>query len=164
MSNYTPSNWYWSVAGSPTQVYSSERAEYVSVTDSAYSSWLAAENLPTRIDTDADLQVVLYQAGVLGLNVTSTSTPAVNGVYSTTPQSKLDIEGTIDDILLNGTFPGGLTAMPWTDMSGAEHVFPSVAVFKEFATAYANFIDAVEDYINSAGTIGAIPSTSVTIP
>ena len=49
MSNYNVQNWYWIVAGSTTQVYSSAAAAYVSVSDAIYLSWLAAGGVPTKI-------------------------------------------------------------------------------------------------------------------
>ncbi len=49
MFNYNVKNWYWIVDGSDTQVYSSARTEYVFVTDAAYTAWLKAGSLPTKI-------------------------------------------------------------------------------------------------------------------
>ena len=158
---YNPSNWYWIVGESTTEVYSSARAEYVSLTDATYTAWLASRNHPTLIDTDANLQVVLYQSGVLGVAITSGSTPAINGSYLITPQSKLDIEGVIDNIELNGTFPGGASTFPWLDISDTPHVFPSVSVFKEFATAIAAFVAAIEEFIDTGS--GSPPSNQITI-
>jgi hypothetical protein len=63
---YTPANWYWIVAGSTTQVYSSAKPGYVTLPDATYSAWLANGGLPTNIDSDGSLQGVLldqYPAG-----------------------------------------------------------------------------------------------------
>lgn len=72
MSDYNPSNWYWIVAGSDTQVFSSASGDYVLVSDASYQAWLASGNAPTRIASEAELGEVLapYQirpaaAGVL---------------------------------------------------------------------------------------------------
>lgn len=57
--NYTPRNWYWRVAGSDTQVYSSASGDYVPVADAAYQAWLSAGNTPTNIPNEAELGEVL---------------------------------------------------------------------------------------------------------
>lgn len=59
--NYIPQNWYWIVAGSTSQVYSSLSGSYVTPSDSTYQSWLASGNTPTRIDTESNLGAVLSQ-------------------------------------------------------------------------------------------------------
>jgi len=48
-------DWYWIVAGSMTQVYSSKVSDYVPVNNTAYTRWLAAGNVATRINSEADL-------------------------------------------------------------------------------------------------------------
>ncbi len=161
--SYNPQNWYWVVAGSTTQVYSSARTEYVSVSDATYEAWLAAGNQPTKIDTDANLQAVIYQSGVLGLSVTSTSTPALNGVFAVSDISQSDINAVATYIEINGTFPQGQSVTYWAQKNGTVIEFPNVAVFKAFATAVADYVDAFEDYLNSGGTIGSLPSPNVTI-
>jgi hypothetical protein len=62
-SSYNPSNWYWIVAGSTTQVYSSAADNYVPVADAIYQTWLAAGNSPTAIDSEQSLADVLAAAG-----------------------------------------------------------------------------------------------------
>lgn len=64
---YTPSEWYWAVAGSTTQVFSSAAAAYVATNDPTYAAWLAAGGTPTKILIEADLWDVLalqYPAGL----------------------------------------------------------------------------------------------------
>ncbi len=56
---YNPSNWYWKVAGSTTQVFSSAAGDFVPVADATYQAWLASGNVPTVIDTEANLGAVL---------------------------------------------------------------------------------------------------------
>lgn len=56
---FTPVNWYWVVAGSSSQVYSSTAGDYVTVDDATYQAWLAAGNKSTQIDTEANLAAVL---------------------------------------------------------------------------------------------------------
>jgi len=65
MLKYTPSKWYWIVAGSTTQVYSSATGNYVPVANAGYIAWLVAGNLPTRIASEAELGEVLAQYGLV---------------------------------------------------------------------------------------------------
>ena len=62
---YNPQNWYWIVAGSTTQVYSSAVGDYVLVSDPGYQSWLAAGGAATRIDTEVNLGAVLASTNAL---------------------------------------------------------------------------------------------------
>lgn len=64
---YTASNWYWKVAGSAVQVYSSAAAAYVPVNNPSYVAWLANGNVPTLIDTEANLWDVLAAQWPAGL-------------------------------------------------------------------------------------------------
>jgi hypothetical protein len=164
MSSYTPLNWYWVVGGSTTQVYSSASQSYVAVADATYSAWLAAGNKPTVIDTDNDLKIMLFQEDALSINLTSTGTPSLNGLYSVSKSSQLNVTETIDYFELNGNFPGGVTTLPWMGSDGTAHTFPDTTNFKNFATAFANFVAAIVEYIDSNGAAGAIPSTVITIP
>lgn len=61
---YTPANWYWVVAGSATQVYSSASGGYVPVSDATYAAWLATGRNPTRIASEAELGEVLAAHGL----------------------------------------------------------------------------------------------------
>jgi hypothetical protein len=59
ISPYTPTDWYWIVAGSTTQVYSSSLANYVAVSNATYVAWLATGKLPTKITSEIELGEVL---------------------------------------------------------------------------------------------------------
>lgn len=59
MKTYDPSDWYWIVAGSTTQVYSSAVGNYVSVDDATFLAWKADGTLPTNIASAAELGEVL---------------------------------------------------------------------------------------------------------
>lgn len=163
MYNYQPSNWYWVIGGSSTQVYSSASMSLVSLPNSTYAAWLAAGGVPTAIDTLANLQLVFYQAGILAVVLTSTGIPALNGSYAITPTAQDDINAVVTYIMLNGTFPGGGTTLPWIDAVGSAHIFPNVAAFKNFATAIANFVAQFQLYVDSNGSIGSMPSNALTI-
>jgi hypothetical protein len=56
-SGFRPKNWYWIVAGSTTQVYSSASGTYVPVNDPTYLAWLNPEigNVPRAIASEAAL-------------------------------------------------------------------------------------------------------------
>ena len=54
-------DWYWIVAGSTTQVYSSKISNYVPVADATYQAWLAAGGVPIKIDTEAHLGELFVQ-------------------------------------------------------------------------------------------------------
>lgn len=58
---YTPLDWYWTVAGSVSQVYSSKRADFVSINDADFLAW-NAKNSPTKIGSNADLGEALANA------------------------------------------------------------------------------------------------------
>ncbi len=60
---YNVANWYWIVAGSMTQVYSSAVDNYVLVADATYQTWLTKGGVPTKIDTEQNLADVLASAG-----------------------------------------------------------------------------------------------------
>ena len=70
---FDPANWYWIVAGSTTQVYSSASGDYVPVTNPTYVAWKAISgHSPRSIPNEADLgkQLATYlqrptAAGVL---------------------------------------------------------------------------------------------------
>jgi len=67
---YTPSDWYWLIGSDDTQVWSSKRYNLVPVGDAEYVAWLALDpgNLPTKVPTMAELEVVLaeqYPPGTL---------------------------------------------------------------------------------------------------
>ena len=68
MAKYNPANWYWIVAGSEIEVWSSATAGFVPITDAKYSSWVDQGNTPTRIVSLQELRDVLaavYPAGML---------------------------------------------------------------------------------------------------
>lgn len=52
---FNQNNWYWVVAGSATQVYSSAAGDYLSVTDPTYQAWLSNGGRVTKIDTETSL-------------------------------------------------------------------------------------------------------------
>jgi hypothetical protein len=59
-----PFDWYWAVAGSTTQVYSSKRLEYVPVSDSAFVAWKLTFGMPSQIATEAEMLSILSMFGL----------------------------------------------------------------------------------------------------
>lgn len=57
--SYNPTDWYWAVGGSTTQVYSSKAGNYVPVSNAAYQAWLAKGGATTAIDIEDSLGRVL---------------------------------------------------------------------------------------------------------
>jgi hypothetical protein len=62
ISVYNPTNWYWLVNGSTTEVYSSASNTYVPTTDATFESWLQQGNRPSNIVSEAELWGVVSQA------------------------------------------------------------------------------------------------------
>lgn len=68
---FIASDWYWSIPGDETRVYSSARGMYVPITDTTYLEWLNAGNTPTRIDSEESLGGVLAQHGMRPQNAST---------------------------------------------------------------------------------------------
>lgn len=98
-----------------------------------------------------------------GIVITSIGTPVLDGTYAVDQTAQNNVNATVTYILLNGTFPGHGTTMPWIDQNGDAHVWPSVTAFKTFATAFANYVAAVALYAASNGAAGSLPSNEITI-
>lgn len=114
--------------------------------------------------TAAQIAVTLAQTTLSnGLNIVCSRSPTLNSNYSLTSTAQSNITAVITYILLNSTFPGGVSSMAWSDSSGVMHMFSDVDTFKSFATAMANFVASVTLYGDSGGTQGAIPANTVTI-
>ncbi len=174
---YTASAWYWIVAGSSTQVYSSAGGAYVPITDSGYVAWLAAGNRPSRIASEAELSDVLAAAGVpaasigtpaqqaavaltKGLTVTATITPALSGTYDVSDRSRVNMMAQEISVAQTGNFSNQQSTINWPDMSGAMHTF-NVAQFKALVVAVGVYYTALF-FVEQSNT-GPLPSASATI-
>ena len=91
-----------------------------------------------------------------GIQITSTSTPALSGTYAIDATHQQLIAAEQFYILTKGTFTNGGTTKPWLDLSGVAHTFPSTAEFTAFAEAVAQYVDAL--------MAGTTPAQPVTIP
>jgi len=87
-----------------------------------------------------------------GVQITSTSTPALNSTYACDPASQQKMQAISLYCVVNGTFPGGGTTYPWLDMSGASHTLTSVAQGQALFTAVANYVAGIDFAIAGAAT------------
>lgn len=185
--NYNPLDWYWIVAGSTTQVFSSSRGIYVSTSDSAYLEWkLQVGNIASAIQTDGELTYVLINAGVpwslahgagqdnlgvlqngdavqvllvSGINITSSSDSALNGIYALDTNSINNLNGLYFSVKVGDGFPGGSPTFEYLDMMNQPHSFDETH-FLAFGVAVRNYLYA----LNQAGnTNGPWPSNSAPI-
>lgn len=97
-----------------------------------------------------------------GWQVQSVSTPAINGTYAMDPTSQQKIAALSLFIQVNNAFPAGMTTYAYPDINGTFHIFPTTALYQEFATAAANFVALLE--MLAFGAPGAaIPAQPTTI-
>ena len=86
MKSYDPKNWYWIVAGSATQVFSSASGSYVPVSDPTYVAWAEDGTRPTNIVSEDELGEVLAPHQIRPV------TPAVLDAYKDSQANKLTVE------------------------------------------------------------------------
>lgn len=127
----------------------------------AFTAPAAPEPAPLTAAQQRSLAV--SAAFAAGLTITSTSTPAINGTYAVDQAAQSRINAIETAILKNGAFPGSSgSQMAYPDIAGKLTVFPSTALFSEFATSVANYVADLDLY--AAGATGAtLPNASVTI-
>lgn len=94
MKTFTPTDWYWIVAGDETKVFSSARGSMVPASNATYQAWLADGTLPTRIASKAELGDVLAP-----YSVRPTDADVLDG-YQDTQSRKLTIE-VVGKVLFN---------------------------------------------------------------
>jgi hypothetical protein len=177
MPSYNPSNWYWVVAGSTTQVFSSASGTYVQISDATYVAWLAAGGHPTRIDTEASLIAVLAQqapsvvvqtpaglatyaaakqaaimAGGISVNVGGTNAEMVDA--STDTMSLVLLQGAVS---IAQAKPGA--TFPWVQDNGVAVTLTAAQVLVIFATVSA-FLQAT--FAALAGVLAAISAGTIT--
>jgi hypothetical protein len=100
----------------------------------------------------------------LGLQVTSTSTKALNGNYSVQDSDIAAINAQAQYITLYGQFTAGAT-QPWPDTSLALHVFNDTATFMEFAKAAVKYSQACKTTLATlnSGSPATFPSNAAAI-
>jgi hypothetical protein len=97
-----------------------------------------------------------------GVTVTSTRTPALNGVYPIDANSQMDISTEASFIATFNEFTtGGTTNLPWQLLNGTFVEFPTTTEFLAFAKAVGQLVAAAK---LAAAQSGAMPTASITIP
>jgi hypothetical protein len=168
MPNYNPTNCYWVVAGSTTQVWSSSTFTYVPLTDATYVAWLAEGNLPSKIGSILELVEVMslqvLPSIMTTVQITSTATPALNGTYAISAGSQSNIIALSTGIAAGKPLPGGGSTFNYADATGTQHAFTS-ANFLDFASAIEGFIYNLGQAIGEkvAGGSNALPSSTLVI-
>ena len=89
-----------------------------------------------------------------GLQLISTSSPSLNGVYPIDAMTQQNVGNTQIYIVVKGTFPTGRSTLNFPDVNGALHAF-TIPQFVAFAEALAAYIADLDQNI--------IPSNPVTI-
>jgi len=105
-------------------------------------------------------QAAMLLAGTL--QVTSASTPGLNGSYPIDATTQDHISAEMLCIQVTGKFADGTATIAWQDAEGAVHTFPNTASFQSFALAVAGFIAAAYKVISGVSTM--LPIAAVTIP
>lgn len=113
---------------------------------------------PVSPPTLAQQALAAFAAGV---QITSTSTPALDGTYAISGSAQAKIQAVSLFIVVNGKFPGGQSTMAWADAAGAAHTFPNTAEFQVFATAVADYVAALDAVILGQST--TLPTQPVAI-
>lgn len=98
-----------------------------------------------------------------GIAITSTAFPNLNGTYPLSQNALFNMTGMMAYIMAKNAFPGGAGSLTWYDESGVGHSFTTVAEFEVFAEAVCEFVTQVQEYIDSGGTSGSLPSNAVNI-
>jgi hypothetical protein len=121
-------------------------------------STTTAPVMPSLTPQQATVQTLLQK----GLTITSTATPALNGIYAVQgPVVDGPMQRQCNAILLNTAFADGTQTLNWPDTGGSIHAF-DVAQFKTFLTAVYQFVAQCMEYSNGQTTTA--PTGNATIP
>jgi hypothetical protein len=90
-------------------------------------------------------------------------TGAITGTYSLAGQAQFFITAEAVSIAQNGTFTNGTGSKTWPDASNAIHSF-SVPQWKEFDTAVAAYVDALNGAVLTIQSGGTPTMPSQTVP
>jgi hypothetical protein len=171
---YNPKDWYWIVAGSTTQVFSSARQAYVPVTDATYLAWREL-NFPTQIISEAELIAVLEQqapgvvlpsnAGLIGYAIGKQQAIAAGGI-SVAISSSVTIEASTDTaslallstaVAVAQSNPSATT--PWVQKNGTP-VSLNAGEVLEILAAVSAFIQST--FATLSAVIAAINGGTIT--
>lgn len=166
---YTATAWYWLGDFMPAgTAWSSASLSYVPTeTDPGYLAFVGAGTRPTTIGSADDLiEVMLNQVvpalSANGITITSTGTPALNGVYDMDEKSQRQISGIVTGINAGVMMPPG--GVPWSNAAGP--VLLSGAQMTALGTVILLWEMAIATFITLAvsGQPATQPGQSGTIP
>jgi len=110
--------------------------------------------------TTIPLSQQALSALAVGITISSTGTPALNGAYVCDQISQMDIIAIETSISAGKGFPGGATTFNYPDVTGTMHSFTE-ANFTDFAAAVRDYVYALKSVIAGAST--SLPAASTTI-
>jgi hypothetical protein len=101
-----------------------------------------------------------------GVTIASTATPALDGTYACDANAQTEM-GNMYNLIqrAGGAFPGGLTQLPWPDISNdpaKARVFTAVADFLNFEQAVGDWVLTLKMIVTTGQ--GTLPSVTVQIP
>lgn len=136
MISFNISNWYWSVVGNSTQVFSSASMSFVAVSNSTHVSWLASGNHPSVIANATELAEVLNEQWAPtflanGVALQSTGTPSLNATYPLDTISQGEIASISTGIAAGKGLPGGGSTFAFNEITFTSAEFLSVAAALE---------------------------------
>jgi len=74
-----------------------------------------------------------------GITIISTGTPSLNGSYSISSDTQIQITGVLALLGVGQGLPNDAPTIPWPDLNGSPHMFTAVA-FQNFAAAISNYV------------------------
>lgn len=98
----------------------------------------------------------------IGLDIKSTGSPVLNGIYAISTMAQQNIIATQLYVTVNGKFPGSSGTMSWVQANGYVVSFQSTAEFQAFASAVASYVADLQEI--ALTNSGVLPAASVTIP
>lgn len=140
----------WSADGT-LEFFSDTPAAVVTAVKAVYAS-----HNPANLSLDQKIS----NAFASGLQITSTSTPALNGAYAVDALSQADIVAIETSINAGKGFPGGTPTFNYPDISGKMREF-SQTQFTAFASAIRDYVYALKSV--SGGASQNFPENTATI-
>ena len=145
----------------PMSQYAPVEAQPVLVAGVPTQQWSVPASLP--LDVAAGLQ--LSAALGAGITITSTGTPALNGLYSCDQQAQDNASAIAASIGSGQGLPGGGTDFAYLDSTSTPHTFTQ-AQFLTLADAIRNYVYSLDITAaqSAAGQTVTWPTASATIP
>jgi len=172
-----PNDWYWAVAGSTAQVFSSARGIYVAASDADYAAWQALGYHAVNIGSEQELLAVLAAHGLVA------QIPAALGAYAQqkqaalaaggvsvnvgAPSAPINVEASTDPtslILLQGAYTlaqaNSQAAFSWVQENGTAVTLTSAQIATVF-NAVTAFMQAT--FTTLAGVLAGIAANPPTV-